>query len=1663
MPRGRSARATRTSRLPEIFEMDGHLLESYNHIDDLPRLSDEPKKRPRHVTRGSVAAERKAAAAAVRTSPVPTTSPRPMRRSRVAAAVAAAAAAAAADAAATASRANTNHVVNPSRVAADKKRAQQRKSAQLSKVCCRVCLRSYSATKIIRCLVCRKGVHTFCLNPPLIDLPSFGSWKCQKCKRRAITLKREKRSILRDALVTYPSLCTNSLVEKIIDAAASIDAAAIKSKLTFPLTSNDVDVTETQAETPANDCASTATVIPVTDLDPNDLNQQSYFTTPDQTVQAVIPLSRAGHSRDPLTASSIPLSNINSVIIRVPKKLLLEEIELPIHPRESPGYSKGSRHAVSDHQTGLKRAKRAGAPHRSQVPPVPKKRKLHPNVDGNAVPQALTNGAKSWETESLKQPPLSKRSQSQAHQSAELLPGSSAFAQSSTRSSQCPVKRPPPSGSDGTDSKPCLPPLQRNRLPLQKRYKYDVAQSVMGSAGQSPRKEKQASDELLSSPAQPKTAGVFPIPRLDEVRSTIVAPLEKSTASDDERTPWLIPQCSSNVQVSKTGSSILSSQTQRMTRNQRGFVAQERKPNSSHSVSLSGKDSKIARAEISREKKSSKHVPLVLSFQRHAGPYAKAYFNCPQSLAPVTKLVSPAMPNLVKVELDGNNVLGEHDEDSHHVDEVAPKSDDDINLAGLAGSALSLRTGHNNAAQPDRAKFPRTPVPAWKERTKTSDSANPAHMPASQDRRVLFGNSPLLNVDLGHTGVLSSSDNNGEESSSLAVRPGPESAKTSEPLISKMKLKVNGDNPISWTGPCAGLQGFSTKCPQKFIKPTSGDFFAPHCDGGFWDYTRTMDPAPGTVSSKKTVCKHASNAAAMVRDTELDPRNPPQERGTLVGHSSLTELPRLRSEKLESKACGQATQTVKTVKKIPETTGENIVSSKLGTVSSRYSTEPQDIANIQKAVNQSATPQNNSGNQTNAASICVKDLQWEAKREALMAFAQVQRQLAVSQGRRKLQTGNPSGEVNTLRQDSSQVERNISRNKNVPETERHRMEVTALATSSRYRSSKHELGAVRTVKKGSISSLLHSSSELPPSGRRTFNSNEHINRSDRTPLHQFPWSTNYDSGSNFELLRMSADARSTDRHGGESQKRGISTSQQPIYDRRQDYMYRPNTASLELHDRHLPGTSPVLPQQKAHLTPYLLEGRMNQVYESRSANEHVQQRPLGSDSFSQRARQRSSVRYGMRDQHIQCLTLNPMDESKKSSQGRAEPPLPSASNLHSHQPEHCAPNNCRVFRDVPNHVRLAPVSFLSNRDKTGSSKTAAPVLEPMEMPPFGRPGDPIRYNDPPPLQYRKAATPSPIPHDRPRLASDPNQNMKRVYMSTKVSNAEGVSGHLDQRQIAQTRQTFAQNDYATPTASGNEVRASDCAIGFLNVDPSKERTMMMNAPCMENLPRRHAKSYEESETRRTQYEQKKALAFVGVSQERHGLNTGLFDLSLRPEESMLNRTPSLQMQHTPNFSNLPEPGDAFRGPRLKETLPGLDYSDDYHVRPSGTQRSGSIRNNDALGSTIDKVSRLGALPDAGMSLSKQIRALVSSNTRKASATSEAPNQCDRRQSDEVSHALPTDISMPQSDSMRQPLAPTASVVTPPASTGPLSKDSSVAATTQEDVQGAVATDTVAGE
>ena len=74
-------------------------------------------------------------------------------------------------------------------------------------VCCEVCRRGTDESRLMRCVECDKGYHTYCLKPPLVRIP-HGAWMCPKCDKETPGVGAARTSTSDDASVHPPTAST---------------------------------------------------------------------------------------------------------------------------------------------------------------------------------------------------------------------------------------------------------------------------------------------------------------------------------------------------------------------------------------------------------------------------------------------------------------------------------------------------------------------------------------------------------------------------------------------------------------------------------------------------------------------------------------------------------------------------------------------------------------------------------------------------------------------------------------------------------------------------------------------------------------------------------------------------------------------------------------------------------------------------------------------------------------------------------------------------------------------------------------------------------------------------------------------------------------------------------------------------------------------------------------------------------------------------------------------------------------------------------------------------------------------------------------------------------------------------------------------------------------
>lgn len=649
-----------------------------------------------------------------------------------------------------------------------------------------------------------------------------------------------------------------------------------------------------------------------------------------------------------------------------------------------------------------------------------------------------------------------------------------------------------------------------------------------------------------------------------------------------------------------------------------------------------------------------------------------------------------------------------------------------------------------------------------------------------------------------------------------------------------------------------------------------------------------------------------------------------------------------------------------------------------------------DDKNVRQSLQSSPhrdVPANESTAEAGNIPVNVKELQWDAKREALLAFAQVQRKLA----------GNMQLGVKHESNEGAHIARHVSRNRNVPETERLRMESTELAASSRLRQSSHLPSNNFSTRKGSISSLLHVNPESPShmcnvNGKLQENRKEIQNSSVRNQEVNVTLSASY-QGRDVGFRR--AKSLRSNPYQNIGQKRTTRARESARID--EDRLHYQTSA------RYGRASGSLSSSHKAVDRLHPLRERC--VPSSTEVNFRHQLTMGGLSSWSQgHGKHTGSNGYNLANSapsgnlfSSETYTANG-NLFPRSAQTRYHPQqeseiqsLPSASNLRLPRPGNGGQNEFPPYNDTMDDVRrLAPVAFPPRGSASGSHPYGSPpAIEPMEMPPFGRPGDPIRYNDQPAKKYRMG----------PSSQSGPVQTIDK----SRVPQAnELVNGHLVCQETTKLREANYTRQHGFSSAlsrapprrelnipfglhgrpplpnpaEGNRVKEPSTKFAVLHVTEPRQTALMTAV----SRPRRFSVPYVQPETRRAQFEQGKALAFVGTSQGGHGLSSRRFnDIGLRTDSPMLHRsavqTPS---QRVLGLASIPEPRLPLQIQEARDALPDLNTSSDRYAdsRP-GLQPSGTLGRSERPGPTLDRTPQLDALPDSGLSLSKQIRALAS--------------------------------------------------------------------------------------
>lgn len=199
MPKPGRGRGARSTRSPSIHLFDGFLIEAYSHPDDFPMLSDQPRRRPRHATRGATAAERRAdlVAASLDRTPSPDL---PLTQL-------------------------PPHIPTDSSLTIPRIRS----FARIRSSRCSICLRGGNKCMLLRCLECSRSVHSFCLNPPKTPDAVPSTWTCVICANAAAPRKRQGARAFRDALRKYSYLVPSRYLDVL---AESVELAAVAESTT---------------------------------------------------------------------------------------------------------------------------------------------------------------------------------------------------------------------------------------------------------------------------------------------------------------------------------------------------------------------------------------------------------------------------------------------------------------------------------------------------------------------------------------------------------------------------------------------------------------------------------------------------------------------------------------------------------------------------------------------------------------------------------------------------------------------------------------------------------------------------------------------------------------------------------------------------------------------------------------------------------------------------------------------------------------------------------------------------------------------------------------------------------------------------------------------------------------------------------------------------------------------------------------------------------------------------------------------------------------------------------------------------------------------------------------------------------------------------------------
>lgn len=216
MPRpSRAAKAARANRQPAIHIIDDHVIEAYNTPQDLPHLSDQPRRRPRMATRHATALQRERQSDQTSRSPSPPNLPLLPVESEV-------------------SR-------------------------------CSICLRAGNKVMLLKCVECGRRVHAFCLMPPRTLNEGMGTWTCRSCEKLTSGGKRQGLRTFRDAVRNYRHIVPKHYLETMTKS-VTLAAQAEKHRRTLGEGEPDFAVAVSSEQVPENPRKDENTVVQSFDL-----------------------------------------------------------------------------------------------------------------------------------------------------------------------------------------------------------------------------------------------------------------------------------------------------------------------------------------------------------------------------------------------------------------------------------------------------------------------------------------------------------------------------------------------------------------------------------------------------------------------------------------------------------------------------------------------------------------------------------------------------------------------------------------------------------------------------------------------------------------------------------------------------------------------------------------------------------------------------------------------------------------------------------------------------------------------------------------------------------------------------------------------------------------------------------------------------------------------------------------------------------------------------------------------------------------------------------------------------------------------------------------------------------------------------------------------------